>query len=343
MIDMSKYDREDPSRDRGARDRELNWRDRMRDDLPHPDQRYSQGQRREDDYAASDYRHDYRSARFGAEDRDDDRRTSRYTREDRDDYNYSGYSGSPYYGAGYSGPYASGPRDTGRYPERSSASERYPQVRGVVQEQGWSRDPRVGEGYGHDYEARWPASGAGSDAYHRPVRWRSETELSNREGRTGQRGWGNSEGARNFGGNYGKGPKGYVRSDERIREDVCDRLSDDDELDASDITVTVTNGEVRLEGSVLDRQSKHRAEDLAESVSGVQDITNNLRPRKGFLREMGDKLSGEDREDHRGHAGSGTHNAPSHSSPSQSSPPQGSPLQNSALGNANKGGMAANR
>src|SRR4029077_3266456 len=33
---------------------------------------------------------------------------------------------------------------------------------------------------------------------------------------------------------YGKGPKGYVRSDDRIRDDVCDRLSDDDDVDASE-------------------------------------------------------------------------------------------------------------
>jgi hypothetical protein len=330
MNDMSKYDREDPARDRGDRDRELTWRDRVRDDPPRRDERYGQAQRRDDDYSASDYRFDYRSARFGAEDREDERRPGRYARQDRDDYNFPGYSGSPYYGSGYSGPQASGSREPGRW-----RAERNPYGRGGAEEQAWSREPRNESRYGHDYEARWPSSGSGSEAYHRPVRWRSESELSSREERP--RGWSNSEGARNFG-NYGKGPKGYVRSDERIREDVCDRLSDDDELDASDITVAVSNGEVRLEGSVLDRQSKHRAEDLAESVSGVRDITNNLRARKGLFREIGDKLSGEDRDDHRGHAGSGTHN-----SPSQSSPPQGSPLQNSTLGNSNTGGMAANR
>jgi len=325
MNDMSKYEREDASRDRGARAREVNWRDRVREEPARLDERYGQAQRREDDDSAADYGHDYRSARLGAEERLDERRPGPFTREERDDYGDSGYTGSPYYGAGYSGPSASGPRDTGRYPERSSAAERYSYPRGVSQ--AWSRDARTGQGYGQDYEPRWPPSGSGSEAYHHPVRWRSESELGSREGRSGYRG-----------GNSGKGPKGYVRSDERIREDVCDRLSDDDELDASDITVTVSNGEVRLEGSVLDRHSKHRAEDLTESVSGVQDITNNLRARKGFFREMGDKLSGESRDDHRGHAGSGTHNAPA-----QSSPPQGSPLQNSTLGNSNKGGISANR
>jgi hypothetical protein len=176
--------------------------------------------------------------------------------------------------------------------------------RGVYQEQVWSRDPHTGNSYGYEYGAHWPASGAGSDAYHRPVRWRSDLELGKREGsyRAGSQDWR---------GQAGKGPKGYVRSDERIREDVCDRLSDDDEVDASEITVTVVGGEVRLEGTVVDRYSKHRAEDLVESVSGVRDVTNNLRTRKGFFQELGDKLSGDDKAEHRGHSGAGPHNAPS--------------------------------
>jgi hypothetical protein len=109
----------------------------------------------------------------------------------------------------------------------------------------------------------------------------------------------------------GKGPKGYTRSDERIREDVCDRLSDDDEVDASEISVTVKGGEVTLEGTVTDRHSKHRAEDIAESVSGVRDVSNRLRTRKNLLQELGDKLTGDDEAEHHGHSGSGTRNSPS--------------------------------
>jgi BON domain-containing protein len=120
-------------------------------------------------------------------------------------------------------------------------------------------------------------------------------------------------------GQAGKGPKGYVRSDERIREDVCDRLSNDDEVDASDITVTVKSGEVTLEGSVVDRHSKHRAEDIADSVNGVRDVTNRLRARKGFIEEIGDKLKGDDDREHRGHSGSGTRNSTAGSSGSMGS------------------------
>jgi hypothetical protein len=75
----------------------------------------------------------------------------------------------------------------------------------------------------------------------------------------------------------GRGPKGYRRSDERIKEDVNDRLSDDYYLDASDVEVTVTNTEVTLTGTVNNRNDKRRAEDLAESVSGVSNVENRLR------------------------------------------------------------------
>src|SRR5215203_1392074 len=80
----------------------------------------------------------------------------------------------------------------------------------------------------------------------------------------------------------GRGPKGYVRSDERIREDVCDRLTDDPRVDASEIEVTVTNREVALSGTVDSREAKRRAEDIAESVGGVTHVQNNLRVGQGL-------------------------------------------------------------
>ncbi|MRX49566.1 BON domain-containing protein [Paracoccus sp. S-4012] len=79
----------------------------------------------------------------------------------------------------------------------------------------------------------------------------------------------------------GRGPKGYSRSDERIREDVSDRLSDDHSLDASDIEVSVSGGEVTLSGNVDSRQDKRRAEDIADDVPGVNHVQNNLRVKTG--------------------------------------------------------------
>jgi osmotically-inducible protein OsmY len=75
----------------------------------------------------------------------------------------------------------------------------------------------------------------------------------------------------------GRGPKSYSRSDERIRDDVNDRLTDDPFLDATHVEVAVEGGEVTLTGTVSQRGDKRRAEDLADNVSGVKHVQNNLR------------------------------------------------------------------
>lgn len=75
----------------------------------------------------------------------------------------------------------------------------------------------------------------------------------------------------------GRGPKNYQRSDERIREDVCERLERDDRVDASDLEVLVDGGIVTMSGTVQDREMKRRAEDLAESCGGVRDVQNQIR------------------------------------------------------------------
>jgi hypothetical protein len=77
----------------------------------------------------------------------------------------------------------------------------------------------------------------------------------------------------------GRGPKSYQRSDARILEDINDRLTDDPQLDASDIEVGVSGREVTLSGTVANRYEKRRAEDLTDSVSGVIHVQNNLRVR----------------------------------------------------------------
>jgi hypothetical protein len=82
---------------------------------------------------------------------------------------------------------------------------------------------------------------------------------------------------RGTGPHRGKGPAGYLRSDERIRELVCESLTDDDQIDASRIEVRVSGGEVTLSGTVDDRPAKRAAEDCAYSVPGVRDVQNRLR------------------------------------------------------------------
>jgi osmotically-inducible protein OsmY len=78
----------------------------------------------------------------------------------------------------------------------------------------------------------------------------------------------------------GRGPKGYRRSDDRIKEDINERLTQDPEIDAWEIEVQVEAGEVILTGTIDDRRAKHRAEDIAESVSGVKDVQNQIRVKK---------------------------------------------------------------
>jgi osmotically-inducible protein OsmY len=75
----------------------------------------------------------------------------------------------------------------------------------------------------------------------------------------------------------GRGPKNYQRSDDRIREEVCERLTLDHDVDASDIEVSVREGVVMLEGTVHQRHAKRIAEDVCELVRGVKDVQNNLR------------------------------------------------------------------
>ncbi|MCZ7570135.1 MAG: BON domain-containing protein [Ardenticatenaceae bacterium] len=84
----------------------------------------------------------------------------------------------------------------------------------------------------------------------------------------------------------GVGPRGYQRSDERIREEVYKRLTHFGYLDASDIEVSVENGEVTLTGGVGSRRGKRLAEDVVESIPGVRDIHNRLRVKLPYWKRV---------------------------------------------------------
>jgi hypothetical protein len=83
---------------------------------------------------------------------------------------------------------------------------------------------------------------------------------------------------------YRTGPKGYTRSDERLREDISERLMMADSIDSSEVTVTVKDCLVTLEGTVPNRYMKHSIEDLVDSAPGVQDIDNRIRVERGESR-----------------------------------------------------------
>ncbi|CAG9167408.1 hypothetical protein LMG23992_00802 [Cupriavidus laharis] len=73
------------------------------------------------------------------------------------------------------------------------------------------------------------------------------------------------------------GPKGYRRPDERVREDVCERLAMNPYVDVSDVSVEVSDGVVMLEGTVHERREKYVIEEISEAVFGVTEVENRLR------------------------------------------------------------------
>lgn len=183
-----------------------------------------------------------------------------------------GYGGEPREPRGEYGPsfgygWASAPNRPYRAPSERGWAGEYDRSGAVSR--GWN-EPNYGyrPSYGYGYGDKWTREGA----------WRSGEPRRMGESR------GIYEDSRGrlyhfeHGGTFaGRGPKGYLRSDDRIREDVCDRLTDDGRVDASDIEVTVQNGEVTLSGTVHSREAKRATENLAESISGVREVHDNLR------------------------------------------------------------------
>ncbi len=74
----------------------------------------------------------------------------------------------------------------------------------------------------------------------------------------------------------GLGPKGYSRSDERIREDICDELTRRSDIDPSRLTVRVENGDVTLEGTVRDLGTRRVVDEVASRCVGVNQVHNQL-------------------------------------------------------------------
>ena len=110
---------------------------------------------------------------------------------------------------------------------------------------------------------------------------------------------------------WGKGPKGYTRSDERTREDVCDAIAYHGYIDASDVEVKVQDGIVTLSGTVPLREQKRAIERLVERCRGVQEVHNELRlarePMREREREREPKRE-EKREDKPAPSSKGSHN-----------------------------------
>lgn len=78
----------------------------------------------------------------------------------------------------------------------------------------------------------------------------------------------------------GRGPKNWRRSDERIREDICEAMTEHPQLDCRDVEVAVEDGTVILSGTIEERRLKRLAEDIAYDVPGVEDVVNQIRVRR---------------------------------------------------------------
>jgi osmotically-inducible protein OsmY len=238
------------------------WRDEDRDRWR--DERYGAWDRdreyggREGRYGSSEWQsgEDYpdRSRNYGSEGYG----SQDYGSQGQGGYGSQGYGGRQRYGsgAGYGGERY---RGQGSEPGRGWGSEQqqsdYAGSRYAGSEYDYRGGSLYGGGFGRGSRSSYGAGSSGGG---------SEEMFGERY----------SQAQGNF---RGRGPRGYRRSDERIREDVCDCLTDDAQLDASNLEVTVKDCEVTLAGSVNRREDKRRAEDLAESISGVKDVRNNLR------------------------------------------------------------------
>jgi hypothetical protein len=145
-----------------------------------------------------------------------------------------------------------------------------------------TRGPRAGGGYGMGGAQRgYNQGGWGPSSYEEGYRHRSYDRLPDPSERARiARGEGLDTGVQGLGldrpRGLGKAPRGYVRSDERIREDVCERLMDSP-YDASDVDVQVKDGEVTLTGTVKSRQERRNIEDVVVAVRGVHDVFNRMR------------------------------------------------------------------
>lgn len=179
-------------------------------------------------------------------------------------------------GSQSSGDYGQGRQYTGEYGRSGSYSRGYGR-----QQYGGSRRESEGQrgdlygGYGYGREGRYGrdydrTAELGQGNRFRGYDWQEEAyDIS--PGRFDSGDWWIS------GPETGRGPQGWQQTDERIHEEVCNRLTQHGLIDASNITVEVNDYEVTLTGTVDSRRTKRMAEDVADSVMGVRDIHNRLR------------------------------------------------------------------
>jgi len=135
-------------------------------------------------------------------------------------------------------------------------------------EQYFGTGSHYGGGFGTAPSTRASGAGAsGASGYAREGSWSDEADWRLED--------------ESYESHRGRGPKGYTRTDERLREAICERLTDDPRIDASEIEVEVQQQKVTLRGAVNDRRTKYAVEELVED-SGARDIENQLRVNRNW-------------------------------------------------------------
>jgi hypothetical protein len=180
--------------------------------------------------------------------------------------------------------------------QRSNPQDRHqPNQRGSQQgsQQGSHQESQQGRQQGYQYGEETVGPGDYGQGAARP-----ESDIGQRStgyGRSdtgitghGQSRHGEAFGERRIRGVFsGKAPKGYTRSDERLHEDINERLMHDPNIDPSDIEVKVEKGEVTLSGIVDSRHDKFEIEELVDRVMGVKEVNNNIKVDRGSKSRSG--------------------------------------------------------
>jgi len=233
-------------------DRDDDWRGRQRDAYDRSDDRRNRRQGADYSTAREGYGGERRESGSG--------RPGGYREQD---YGRRSYGGESYRGGGSGRESYGGYRDES-YDERSYNAEDYGGGDYGNQQPGRGYRSQESSGYvGQDYRM-----GSGDPSWSYSEFWLIPGPFS------------------------GRGPQQYQRSDDRIADEVNDRLTRHGLIDASRIQVSVMNGEVTLTGTVNDRQAKYAAEDTAESVMGVKEVHNQLRVSQSGQIGLGESQQG---------------------------------------------------
>jgi osmotically-inducible protein OsmY len=192
----------------------------------------------------------------------DERESERWNREERSRNESNRSEGYRDYGDRYGRSY-SAPIERSRF-SASEPEERDRPFGGGTSSQDYTRGPAF-QAYTRGSQEFGP------EGYGSPTTYGA--------GRSSGREWASQERWRVPGPHAGRGPKGYQRPEERIREEINDRLTAHGLVDATDVEVRIQSGEVTLTGFVDSRAAKRAAEDCADDVQGVREVHNHLRIR----------------------------------------------------------------